>query len=219
MNRRIVNRALTLAAVGLPQMLAVSKVLAQAADAPKPPGFRAIQPPQQISGSSSGGIEVLDFFSYACHSCHTFEPELQAWTKSLPRDVAFRRVPVPFLPNAKIFQKTFYALESMGLLDSIHVAIFGAIHAEQLTLDSIENVTNFVVKNGADPIKFMAAFESKHVADLAASATKTVIDYGVNSIPSLAIHGRYMTSASLAGGRAKILPMVDSLVQQVRTSI
>ena len=41
-------------------------------------------------------IEVVEVFSYACPHCYEFEPKLEPWLKSLPADVAFRRMPVSF---------------------------------------------------------------------------------------------------------------------------
>ena len=41
-------------------------------------------------------IEVIEFFSYGCPHCNDLEPYLQAWVKTLPPDVQFRRVPVMF---------------------------------------------------------------------------------------------------------------------------
>ena len=48
-------------------------------------------PPQPVL--APGRIEVIEFFYYGCESCSRLEPQLQAWLKTLPQDVSFRRVP------------------------------------------------------------------------------------------------------------------------------
>ena len=44
----------------------------------------------------AGKVEVVEFFSYGCPHCYSFEPLLEPWVKKLPPDVAFRRVPAAF---------------------------------------------------------------------------------------------------------------------------
>ena len=79
--------------------------------------FVRIEP--AVPTSTQGKIEVLEFFSYACPHCNAFEPLIAPWAKKLPADVVFRRVPVPFLMNAENFQRTYYALEALGLVDAM----------------------------------------------------------------------------------------------------
>src|SRR5438105_5092600 len=43
--------------------------------------------------SPPGKVEVIEFFWYNCPHCNHFEPQLEAWIKKLPPDVAMRRVP------------------------------------------------------------------------------------------------------------------------------
>ena len=45
--------------------------------------FTRIEPPQP-PGVPAGKVEVLEFFSYACPHCSSFEPTIEAWEKQLP---------------------------------------------------------------------------------------------------------------------------------------
>src|SRR5450631_3834622 len=67
-----------------------------------------------LVNAPAGKIEVIDFFWYGCPHCAAFEPELDAWARRLPEQVAFSRVPVAF--RAEPFtthQRIFYALEAL----------------------------------------------------------------------------------------------------------
>ncbi len=163
-----------------------------------------------------GKIEVLEFFSYACPHCSAFEPTIEAWAKTLPADVALRRVPVPFLMNYDNFQHTYYALETIGAVDAMQMKIFRAIHTDRLRLDKPEDIAAFVGKNGVDATKFLAAFKSFSVATSVSRAKKMVADYKVESVPLLAVAGRYITSPALANGAPQSLAVVDALVQRTR---
>ena len=176
--------------------------------------FARIEPPQPVR--EPGKIEVLEFFSYACPHCSTFEPALDNWARQLPGDVVVRRVPVPFLMNAENFQRTYYALESLGLVPALQQKIFRAIHIDRQRLEKPEDIAAFVGKNGGDEAKFLAAFKSFSVATSVSRAKKAIADYKVESVPLLVINGRYVTSPSMAGGAPQSLAVADQLIQRSR---
>ena len=176
--------------------------------------FAQLEPPQPVSGT--GKIEVLEFFSYACPHCSAFEPMLQAWVRRLPADVNFRRVPVSFLMNAENLQHTYYALETMGLVEAMQTKIFSAIHVDKQRLDKPEDIAAVVAKNGGDEAKFLAAFKSFSVATSVSRAKKMTADYKVDGVPALVIQGRFVTSPSQANGAPQALAVADQLIQRSR---
>ncbi len=167
-------------------------------------------------GRVAGKIEVIEFFTYACPHCSAFEPALSQWTKQLPADVVFRRVPVTFLMNAENFQRTYYALESMGAVDALHQKIFRAIHVDKLRLEKPEEIADFVGKNGVDAAKFLAAFKSFSVATAVSRGKKAMADYKIDSVPTLVINGHFITSPAQAGGGPQSLAVADWLIQKSR---
>jgi len=178
--------------------------------------YTKIEPPQPAS--SPGKVEVLEFFSYACPHCNDFEPTLEAWAHGLPADVVLRRVPVPFLFNADNFAHTYYALETVGLVDKMQMKIFNAVHVERLRLDKPEDIAALVGKNGGDAAKFLAAFKSFSVATSVARSKKMTADYKIDGVPSMTIQGRFLTSPSLAMSEAKSLLVANALIQKSRTA-
>jgi len=214
MNRRRFSASL-LSAAAAAALVAGRPAFAQAApvegkdftrvDTPQPPGVPA------------GKVEVLEFFSYACPHCSAFEPTLEAWEKQLPADVVLRRVPVAFLMNADNFMHAYYALETTGAVQAMQLKIFRAIHIERKRLEKGEDIAAFVGANGGDAAKFLAAFKSFSVNTSVARAKKLMADYKVDSVPTLVVQGRWMTSSSQAGSAERALAVVDQLVQQVRS--
>ena len=89
----------------------------------------------------AGKIEVVEFFWYSCPHCNAFEPTLNQWVKKLPKDIAFRRVPIAFNDTFVPQQRLYYTLEAMGLLDKLHAKVFAAIHVDKLKLKSAKVVT------------------------------------------------------------------------------
>jgi thiol:disulfide interchange protein DsbA len=178
--------------------------------------FVRVETPQP-PGVPAGKVEVLEFFSYACPHCSAFEPAIEAWEKQLPADVVLRRVPVAFLMNADNFMRTYYALETIGAVQAMQIKIFRGIHVERKHLEKGEDIAAFVGANGGDAAKFLAAFKSFSVNTSVTRAKKLMADFKVDSVPTLIVQGRWMTSSSQAGSAERALTVVDQLVQRVRS--
>jgi thiol:disulfide interchange protein DsbA len=211
MNRRQLSAALLLA--GVAGASGFVPAAAQGTGPVEGKDFTKVDTPQP-SSAPAGKVEVIEFFSYACPHCSSFEPTLEAWQKRMPAEVIFRRVPVPFLMNADNFMKTYYALETIGAVQAVQLKIFQAIHMERQRLDTPENIAAFLAKNGVDQAKFLAAFKSFSVATSVARGKKMVADLKVESVPTLVVAGRWMTSPSQAGSQERALAVVEQLVQR-----
>ena len=170
-----------------------------------------------------GKIEVIEFFWYECPHCHAFEPALEAWTKRLPDDVAFRRVPVWFREEPfSTQQRLFYALEALGALPALHRKVFVAIHNERTRLRTPEDLSAFALGNGIDPLKFVAAYNSFGVQSKSLQARQIASAYKIDAVPAMGVHGRYYTNGTLAnagverGSNDRMLGVVDALIAKVR---
>ena len=214
MNRRHLNRILVAGGFAPALMMAGPLALAQSPAPVEGHDYKRLEPPQPAP--AAGKIEVLEFFSYACPHCSAFEPTLQAWAQRLPADVILRRVPVPFLFNAENFQRTYYTLETLGLVDAMQSKIFTAIHADRQRLEKPEEIAALVAKNGGDAAKFLATFKSFSIVTAQMRAKKLTSDYKIESVPTLVIQGRYITSPADAGSAERSLAVVDALIARAR---
>ena len=170
---------------------------------------------QPVPGGAQ--IVVVEFFWYGCPHCNAFEPMLEAWVKKLPADVDFRRVPVAFREEPFVaHQRIYYALEEMGLVDTIHTKVFAAIHVDHQRLDNPKEIAAFMKKNGVDPDKFMTFYNGFSVQTKARQAAKIAQAYKIDGVPSIGIAGKYLTSATLTGSPQRSLAVTDYLIQRTR---
>jgi thiol:disulfide interchange protein DsbA len=162
-------------------------------------------------------LEVVEFFWYGCPHCHSFEPALEAWVEKLPADVSFRRLPVAFREVPFVLhQKLYFAIETLGLVDSLHRKVFTAMHVERNPLSTPEAVGDFVAKNGVDKAKFLDVMNSFSVQGKAKQAAALSNGYRIDGTPALGIDGRYTTSGSMAGSNERALAVTDYLLAQSR---
>lgn len=173
-----------------------------------------------VVGTEPGKFEVIEFFWYGCPHCYAFEPSLDAWTRQLRPDVAFRRVPVAFLASPYVaHQHLYYALESLGLVETMHRKVFYAVHAEHLRLEQPAELSAFMSRHGVDPTKFMEAFNSFTVQAKVKQANQLVDGYKIDGVPAMGIQGRWYTSGALAGDNVRMLAVTNYLVDRLRNRL
>lgn len=217
MNRRQFNRTL-LAAVSaglIPGSLAAAPAKAQIIGLVEGRDWASIQPPQP--SGSPGKIEVLEFFSYGCSHCREFNPLVQRWEKSLPKDVRFRRVPVAFGRAAwSSLARLFIALEHSGHLARLDQAVFDAIHLRKTNLFTEAAVLEWVVKQGIAAKSFADTMRSFAVETQLARADSLARAYKVASVPFLTVEGRYAVLGNAAKGLPDLLVIADGLIAKAR---
>lgn len=164
----------------------------------------------------AGKIEVVEFFGYWCPHCNAFEPVLEQWVTKLPKDVAFKRVPVAFQDNTVPLQRLFYALEAMGLVEQLHARVFAAIHSERVNMGSAQAIADWMAKQGVDKAKFLAQFDSFSVATKVNRARQLMTQYQVEGVPALGVAGRFYTDGAMTKSMDRALQVVDFLVAEAR---
>ena len=164
----------------------------------------------------AGKVDVIEFFWHSCPHCNAFEPTLDAWVKTAPKDLAIRRVPVAFNASFVPQQKLYYALEGMGKLDDIHVKAFRAIHVEKQKLAKDDEIFAWIGKQGLDVAKFKEIYNSFSVSNQVRRASQLQDAYGVEGVPSMGVAGKYYTDGTMAGSMQTVLKVVESLATMAR---
>jgi thiol:disulfide interchange protein DsbA len=178
------------------------------------PPYSLLSPPQPTDGS--GKVEVIEFFWYGCPHCYALEPALNAWLKTTPKDVVFKRIPA--FPSDAWGRDAlmYYTLEAMGLLDTYHEKVFDAIHRDKVNFASNSKRDEWFKANGIDPAKFAEVEKSFAVVSKLSRARQLTQSYKVDSVPRIIVNGKYVTSAEQAGGVDKLFPEVDQLIVMAR---
>ena len=172
---------------------------------------------QPIAMQSTGKIEVVEFFWYACPHCYHFEPVLEPWVAKLPADVHFRRIPVGFNDVRKEFhQRLYFTLEAMNQVGALHAKAFARFHAQHKPIDREADALQFAQENGLDPAKFKEIFNSFSMQTKIGQANRLSDAYGIDGVPELGIQGRFITGPSMAGDEPKALAVADTLIDRVR---
>jgi len=165
---------------------------------------------------TKGKVEVIEFFWYGCPHCYDFEPELSAWVKRQPKDVSFRRVPVAFRDDFLPHSQLFYALEAMGKGDALNEKVMYAMHKENKRLLTEPEIADWVASQGIDRNTFLASYRSFAVVSKARAAKQLAETYRIDGVPTIVMQGKYVTSPSIAGTKAKAIAVMDYLEEKIR---
>jgi thiol:disulfide interchange protein DsbA len=163
-----------------------------------------------------GKVEVIEFFWYGCPHCYDFEPDLSAWVKRQPKDVSFRRVPVAFRDDFLPHSQLFYALEAMGKGDALNEKVMYAMHKENKRLLTESEIADWVASQGIDRNTFLATYRSFAVVSKARAAKQLAESYRIDGVPTIVMQGKYVTSPSIAGSKAKAILVMDYLEEKIR---
>jgi thiol:disulfide interchange protein DsbA len=195
-------------------LLAVAN-LAGAVELKEGENFAAYNPPRATD--SRDKIEVTEFFWYGCSHCFHLDPELQAWSKKLPKDATFRRIPAVFpgrdgnpgqwASGAALF----YTLEAMGVGEKLHADIFNAIHIDRVDLLSDKGMVDWLVKKGVDAKVFSATYQSFAVRSKVLRAMQVTQAHGLDGVPALIVDGRYRANSG-----PDMLAVTDTLIDKAR---
>jgi|SRR5450830_1921171 len=150
--------------------------------------------PTQVVGKK---VEVIEFFMYHCPHCNVLEPFLADWVKKNGDKVTFKRVHMPFRGANDPEAHLYLTLEALGKLDEMHPKAFKAMHVDRINLGNEQTSLDWAVKNGIDKAKFLDAWNSFGVMTKLKRLPSVLAAYKVDSVPTLIIDGRLMTSPAV----------------------
>ncbi|MFZ0500457.1 MAG: thiol:disulfide interchange protein DsbA/DsbL [Steroidobacteraceae bacterium] len=171
--------------------------------------------PAQPTTVDPGKVEVLEVFWLGCPHCFALEPYIRSWLKTKPAYIEYVRVPVSGNlwgdPLHRAHARLFYTLESVGGDDLVEKA-FSYIHnmetqtgtesvlATNSEGDSFKQQQAWAVQNGVDADAFAKAYNSFYVNTQMQQADEISNEYQVQSVPYIAIDGKFTSDIDKAGG-------------------
>ena len=148
-----------------------------------------------------------------------FKTIVEDWKPTLPKDVKYVQMPGFFGPNEwRTHAKLYYALESMGLNQKTHSAIFDEIQNRRNRLNNGSDMAEFLNKRfGTSKKKFADAYNSIGVAHKLGNASGKIAGYQLTGVPAVVVDGRYVVSPGMAGSLEEMPVIVDFLIEKART--
>ena len=170
--------------------------------------------PNVPTTTQEGKVEVVELFWYGCPHCFELEPYIAKWLETKPESIEFVRIPATLNPRWLTHAQTYYALDLMGELEQIHPKLYSAIHNQRRRLGDLQSVTRFLVQQGVDEDRFLEAYNSLAVQTKLRRATQLNKQYAATGVPAIVVDGKYLTSASMAGGYDQLFKITEFLAKK-----
>ena len=167
----------------------------------------------------SKDIIIYEFFWYGCPHCYNLEPTMDRIEADLEKDTKVVKLPVAlrdsWIPHAKLY----YALKQMDKIDQVHNLIFEEIHLEDNRLNTEQQMIDFLGKHGIDTDKFMEKYNSFGTEARIKKASNLAKKYQIDSVPTIIINGKFLTSGSYVSSYDELYGVVNLLVERERNDL
>ncbi|MCB1675795.1 MAG: thiol:disulfide interchange protein DsbA/DsbL [Halioglobus sp.] len=163
-------------------------------------------------------IEVVEFFWYGCGHCYTFEPMIAQWKKTLPEDVDFHGSPAMWNAPMELHARAYYTAQVLGVLDTMHTALFQAMNVERKRLASKGEIAAVFTANGVSAEDFDRAFDSFGVDAQVRQASARMRSARVTGTPALMVNGKYHISTRKSGSQAAMIDTANYLIEKERAA-
>lgn len=173
------------------------------------PALRARDPAQ---------VEVVEFFWYGCGHCYNFEPLLAQWKKTLADDVDFLGSPAVWRAPMDLHAKAYYTAQALGVLDTMHPALFAAMNVDRKTLTTESDLAALFEANGVSVEDFSSTFSSFGINSQMRQADARARSAKISGTPEMVVAGKYRISTRKAGSQADMLKIADYLIAQERAA-
>ena len=167
----------------------------------------------------SKAIIIYEFFWYGCPHCYNLEPTMERIEADLNKDTKIVKLPVAlrdsWIPHAKLY----YALQQMDKIDELHNLIFEEILLEDNRLNTEQKMIDFLGKHGIDTNKFIEKYNSFGTEARIKKASNLAKKYQINSVPTIIVNGKYLTSGSYVSSYDELYSVINLLIERERNDL
>jgi protein dithiol oxidoreductase (disulfide-forming) len=170
--------------------------------------------PEAVPVSTGAQIEVLEVFSYVCSHCAHFDPTLQTWKATMPKNAKVVYMPAVFNQAWVPYARAFYAAQQLGILEKSHSKMFKTIFEEQKQFTKVEEIAAWYTQFGVTAKAFTDAFTAPGMEAKLQRVADLTPKYGVEGTPTIVIDGKYNFNVASAGGLDKVGPLLNFLISK-----
>lgn len=158
-------------------------------------------------------VEVAEVFWYGCPHCYSLEPTMEKYQQNKPDNVTFTRVPAMLDATWSFHGKLYYVGQ---LLDqdgskNVHGKIFEALHKQRRRIGNDDQLRRFFQGIGFSTDEVNKVLKSMELKTKLNYAKEITIKSSLDSVPSVIVNGKYLTSPSMVAGNDKLLEVINYL--------
>lgn len=159
--------------------------------------------------------KVVEFFSYNCGHCKTFEPTLESWLEAASAGIEFSRVPVSFgRSDWKKSAELYTYANLLGMDGSFNHKVFGRIHDENKVFKTDKDIQVFLQGLSVSKEKFDSVKKSFSAKSMLKRHEVLAREFKISSVPSLIVRDAYVVELGKVRGATELGEIVSYLLQK-----
>lgn len=186
--------------------------------------------PVQQTTVPAGKVEVLEVFSYGCPACNQFQPVIEQLKQQLPANAQMAFLHASFKPEESwpVFQRGYFAAQTLGIAEKTHQAIYdaiwktgelgivdpnsGGLKRQQPTINDVAKYYERLT--GVKRAEFLAAANSSATDTKMRLADAQIEAMRVPGTPCIVVNGKYRVNLDSIRSVEQLVELVKFLVAQ-----
>lgn len=166
-----------------------------------------------VKETATSTPEVIEFFSYVCPHCYSFEPLVNGLAERVP-EAEIKKVPVGFLGRdmGPVLQKAYAAARLLEVEEKMTPVIFEQIHRQKNMPQSMDDVKAIFVANGVEAKTFDGVINSFALNGMVAQYDRTTEAFNVRGTPTIVVNGKYELNMGEIGSEERFYRIVEFLL-------
>lgn len=161
-------------------------------------------------------VELVYFYWYGSPWAKEIDRDLRTWANTRPYGVKLIPAPAAFGSKHEIFgARIFFALELLGKEEEISPLLLEAVSQRRLNFDSIPAIVKWMDARGVPEKDFLKAMDDPRTKASTARVQDVMKIYGIKSVPTVVINGKYVVRAYDKVPPDRFLKIVKVLTQRL----
>ena len=184
--------------------------------------------PVQHTTVPAGKVEVLEVFSYGCPACNQFQPVIEQLKSQLPANAQMAFLHASFKPEESwpVFQRAYFAAQSLGIAEKAHQGIYdaiwktgeigivdpngGGLKRQQPTISDVAK--SYERLTGIKRAAFLGVANSAAIDARMHQADAQIEAMRVPGTPSIVVNGKYRVNLDSIRSVDQLVDMVKFLI-------
>lgn len=169
-----------------------------------------------IKQTATAKPEVLEFFSYYCPHCNTFEPLMATLEKELDSNVTFKKNHVDFLGGEMGPQLTraIAAADMLQVEKEFSSRVFDRIHTKRQQINGEKDILAIFSEVGISESEAKGALASFPVVGLASQMKRNTETFKIRGVPAVIVNGKYQVKTGSVRSEKEFIELVNYLTKK-----
>ena len=171
---------------------------------------------KELDLTPSSKPNVVEYFSFYCPHCNSFEPIIAQLKDKLPEGVKLQKNHVSFMGGnmGKSMSKAYATMIALGVEDKMIPVMFNRIHNLRKPPKDDQELRQIFTDEGINGGKFDAAFNGFAVDSMVRRFDKQFQESGLSGVPAVVVNNHYLVQAQGIKTLDEYFELVNFLVNK-----